>query len=185
MSAHGACVRAVCVGGRRSIYLHNLLAFLQGHSMYYGNAQEAAEWFDRLGYSLPYRWGKGYSAGGWRAQRASSSRHCFLHVPPNCFLHVPPTPPHPRFHPPTLTPPSTSLADFILDLASGDVATDERWVLPSAVASDLRACAALGVPDPQPVATHPCTTHPPTPPVTCPPAPQGWRGQPPALGGLC
>ena len=44
--------------------------------MYYGCAQQAAEWFSQLGYTLPYR---------------------------------------------------VSLADFILDLASGDVATDDRW----------------------------------------------------------
>ena len=46
--------------------------------MYYGRAQQAAEWFHQLGYTLPYR---------------------------------------------------VSLADFILDLASGDVATPDRWAL--------------------------------------------------------
>ena len=46
--------------------------------MFYGQAQQAAEWFSHLGYTLPYR---------------------------------------------------VSLADFILDLASADVGTDDRWVV--------------------------------------------------------
>ncbi|KAI3436788.1 hypothetical protein D9Q98_006199 [Chlorella vulgaris] len=55
--------------------LDKLLLLSQGHVMYYGAAQQAAEWFSRLGYSLPY---------------------------------------------------GSSLADFILDLASADVSNPER-----------------------------------------------------------
>lgn len=47
----------------------------QGHAMYYGPAEHAIDWFDRLGYTLPYR---------------------------------------------------INAADFILDLASSDVATSKR-----------------------------------------------------------
>ena len=55
---------------------HPSIPLLQGHPMYYGQAQQAADWFSQLGYTLPY---------------------------------------------------GMSLADFILDLASGEVATDDRW----------------------------------------------------------
>lgn len=51
------------------------LVGLQGHAMYYGPAEHAIDWFDRLGYTLPY---------------------------------------------------GINAADFILDLASSDVATKKR-----------------------------------------------------------
>ncbi len=35
--------------------LDKLLLLSQGHAMFYGNAQQAVEYFDRLGYTLPYR----------------------------------------------------------------------------------------------------------------------------------
>jgi len=55
--------------------LDKLLLLSQGHAMYYGPAEHAVDWFDRLGYTLPYR---------------------------------------------------INAADFILDLASSDVATTKR-----------------------------------------------------------
>ena len=59
----------------KTIKCHTL--FMRRHAIYYGNAAEAVDWFDKLGYRLPYR---------------------------------------------------INAADFILDLASADVATDKRCV---------------------------------------------------------
>jgi hypothetical protein len=51
------------------------LALVQGHALYYGRAQMADDYFQKMGYNLPYR---------------------------------------------------VNVADFILDLASGDVSVDDR-----------------------------------------------------------
>ena len=57
----------------------------QGHALYYGPADKADEWFDRLGYTLPYR---------------------------------------------------VNVADFILDISSGDVQRGDRWVSRGAPQAD-------------------------------------------------
>lgn len=35
--------------------LRDMCVWLQGHALYYGRGSLADEWFDKLGYTLPYR----------------------------------------------------------------------------------------------------------------------------------
>ena len=69
------CQDAVCQLASIVTCNAHACVFLQGHALYYGRAQLADDYFEKMGYHLPYR---------------------------------------------------VNVADFILDLASGDVSMDDR-----------------------------------------------------------